>query len=185
MRAEQVEGGWIAKLLGTIGCFGVLMGSISLGAQVRLVTLDPGHFHAALVQKFMYPQVDAEVHVYAPEGEDLRLHLKRIEDFNARAENPTRWKELLYTGPDFLERMVKERAGNVIVIAGNNTRKTKYIEESVKAGFNVLAEKPMAITPKDFELLRKAFATAANKKVLLYDIMTERFETTSILQSEL
>jgi hypothetical protein len=24
----------------------------------RFITLDPGHFHAALVQKKMYPQVD-------------------------------------------------------------------------------------------------------------------------------
>src|SRR4029077_7688475 len=55
----------------------------------------------------------------------------------------------------------------------------------VAAGLNVLADKPMAITPADFELLRKAFAEAARKKVLLYDIMTERFEITSILQREL
>src|ERR1035441_4088910 len=28
--------------------------------DVRLITLDPGHFHAGLVQKFMYPQVDPD-----------------------------------------------------------------------------------------------------------------------------
>ena len=33
-------------------------------ARFRLVTLDPGHFHASLVQKFMYPDVDSVVHVY-------------------------------------------------------------------------------------------------------------------------
>ena len=27
-------------------------------APFRLITLDPGHFHAALVQKSMYPDVD-------------------------------------------------------------------------------------------------------------------------------
>ena len=31
---------------------------------VKLITLDPGHFHAALVQKSMYPQVDPTVYVY-------------------------------------------------------------------------------------------------------------------------
>ena len=36
--------------------------------QVRLMTLDPGHFHAALVQKEMYPGVATVVHVYAPLG---------------------------------------------------------------------------------------------------------------------
>jgi predicted dehydrogenase len=157
----------------------------SRGSEVRLITLDPGHFHAALVQKFMYPHVSPVVHVYAPEGEDLTAHLKRIEDFNTRAENPTHWEEKVYAGVDFLDRMVKERAGNVVVISGKNTRKTEYIERSVKAGFNVLADKPMAITPTDFELLRKAFDEAAEKKVLLYDIMTERYEITTILQREL
>ena len=46
-------------------------------ADVRLVTLDPGHFHAALVQKSMYPQVDPVVRVYSPGGADLDEHLKR------------------------------------------------------------------------------------------------------------
>lgn len=154
--------------------------------DVRLITLDPGHFHAGLVQKFMYPQVSPVVHVYAPKaGPDLNEHLKRIDSFNNRAENPTRWEEKVYTGPDFLKRMVKERKGNVVVTSGNNSNKTDYIYQSVAAGLNVLADKPMAITPAGFKLLRKAFDTAENKNVLLYDIMTERFEISSILQREL
>jgi predicted dehydrogenase len=43
----------------------------------------------------------------------------------------------------------------------------------------------MAITPQAFPLLRKAFERAAQKKVLLYDIMTERYEITAILMREL
>ena len=39
--------------------------------EVRLMTLDPGHFHAALVQKSSYPQVDPRVHVFAPDGPDV------------------------------------------------------------------------------------------------------------------
>jgi predicted dehydrogenase len=152
---------------------------------VRLITLDPGHFHAGLVQKFMYPQVSPVVHVYAPEGPDLREHLKRIEAFNARSNNPTHWQGEVYAGPDFLERMLRDKAGNVVVLAGNNARKTEYIERAVSAGFNVLADKPMAITPANFDLLRKAFTRAAANHVLLYDIMTERYEITSILQREL
>ncbi len=49
----------------------------------------------------------------------------------------------------------------------------------------MLADKPMGIIPRDFNLLRKAFARAQKENVLLYDIMTERFEITSILQREL
>ncbi|MGO8928607.1 MAG: putative oxidoreductase C-terminal domain-containing protein [Limisphaerales bacterium] len=153
--------------------------------DVRLITLDPGHFHASLVQKFMYPQVSPVVHVYAPAGLDLEEHLKRIEAFNTRTDQPTHWEEKVYTGPDFLERMLAEKAGNVVVLAGNNARKTEYIDRSVAAGFNVLADKPMAVTPTDFKLLRKTFNRAAANKILLYDIMTERYEITSILQREL
>jgi len=133
----------------------------------------------------MYPQVSPVVHVYALAGPDLQAHLQRIDDFNARPENPTHWQEQVYTGADFLERMAAERAGNVVVISGNNARKTEYIERAVEAGFNVLADKPMAITPADFDRLRRIFPAAAARKVLLYDIMTERSEVTTILQREL
>src|SRR5690348_3390461 len=71
---------------------------------IRLITLDPGHFHAGLVQKFMYPQVSPDVHVYAPAGPDVQEHLQRVESFNKRADNPTHWQENVCTGPDFLER---------------------------------------------------------------------------------
>ena len=50
-------------------------------APSRLITLDPGHFHAALVQKSMVPGVSPEVHIYAPAGPDLDLHLERIRAF--------------------------------------------------------------------------------------------------------
>jgi len=152
---------------------------------VQLVTLDPGHFHAALVQKSMYNDVDSVVYVYAPEGNDLKLHLDRVNGYNTRSESPTHWKEVVYKGNDFFEKMIAEKKGNVVVLAGNNQKKTEYILKSLEAGFNVLADKPMAITPGDFELLKKAFDVAKEKNLLLYDIMTERFEINTILQREL
>src|SRR5882762_5286584 len=112
---------------------------------VRLITLDPGHFHAALVQKVMYADVDSTVHVYAPEGPDLKMHLDRINAFNGRAENPTHWNEVIFGGDHFLERMIEEKAGNVVVLSGNNQRKTEYILKSLEAGLNVYADKPMVI----------------------------------------
>ena len=154
-------------------------------ARFRLLTLDPGHFHASLVQKFMYSDVDSVVYVYSAGGDDLAQHLARIESFNKRGDQPTHWVEKAYTGKDFLERMIADRAGNVVVIAGNNARKTEYIVRSIDAGLNVLADKPMVRTPDDLVKLRQAFQTAARKKVLLYDIMTERNEVTTALQREL
>jgi len=152
---------------------------------VRLITLDPGHFHAALVQKTMYDDVDSVVYVYAPEGNDLNLQMDKINGYNTRAESPTHWKEIVYTGNNFFEKMIAEKKGNVVVLSGNNHKKTEYILRSLQAGLNVLADKPMAITPEDFDVLKKAFEVAKEKNLLLYDIMTERFEINTILQREL
>jgi predicted dehydrogenase len=163
----------------------MLLPASTQAQEVRLMTLDPGHFHAGLVQKFMYPQVDPVVQVYAPAGPDLQEHLKRVEGYNTRADSPTHWQEVVYAGPDFLEQMLRQKAGTVVVLAGNNLRKTEYIDRSIQAGFNVLADKPMAITPDGFTLLRQDLALAARAKLLLYDIMTERYEITTILQREL
>lgn len=163
----------------------VMTRSVIASETMKLITLDPGHFHAALIQKKMYPQVSPVVHVYAPEGPDLTNHLNRIEAYNTRMENPTRWEERVFAGPDFLELMSREHAGKVVVISGNNRRKTEYIRQAVSIGLHVLADKPMAITPEDFEQLCKVFKSAQEKKALLYDIMTERYEATSALQREL
>lgn len=152
--------------------------------QVKLITLDPGHFHAALVQKSMYPNVDSVVHVYSPGGSDLQLHLGRIENFNKREEDPTNWKEEVYTGPDYFEKMLLDKPGNVVMLSGNNKRKTEYITKSLDAGLNVLADKPMVIDSTGFRLLKQAFATAEKNNLLLYDIMTERYEITTMLQRE-
>ena len=77
--------------------------------EVRLMTLDPGHFHAALVQKEMYPGVARRVHIYAPLGPDLLAHLGRVAGFNARPERPTDWELEVHTGPDFLQRLLEGR----------------------------------------------------------------------------
>jgi predicted dehydrogenase len=151
---------------------------------IKFMTLDPGHFHAALIQKSMYHDVDSTVHVYAPAGPDVEMHLSRIEGFNSRDENPTKWREKIYIGNDFLQKMIDEKAGNVAILSGNNQRKTEYIKHSLQAGFNVLADKPMAIDSAGFNELKEAFSIAEKKELLLYDIMTERYEITTMLQRE-
>lgn len=164
---------------------------------VHLITVDPGHFHAALVQKFMLPGVDPAVQVFAPASDDLDQHLKRVESFNSRAENPTHWTEKVYAGDDYLRQALQaiggnksdtasaERGARVVVLSGNNARKSEYITAFIDAGVNVLADKPMVIRPQELPALEAAFAKARENKVLLYDIMTERFEITTILQREL
>ena len=173
--------------MGLVAC-GVFTAALTTYAseeKVKLMTLDPGHFHAALVQKAMYPEVDPEVHVYAEQGSDLDLHLARIEGFNTREENPTSWRTVVHESSDPLKEMLAAKPGNVVVLSGNNQLKTERILASVKAGLHVLADKPMAINPEDYELLKEAFNVAEQNGVLLYDVMTERHEITSILQREL
>ncbi len=155
--------------------------------MVKLITLDPAHFHAALVQKSMYPDVDSVVHVYAPSPDELGLkeQLNYINQYNSRTENPTHWVEKVYTGPNFLQKMLSEKKGNVVVLAGNNERKTEYIKKSIDDGLNVLADKPMAINTTNFDTLLHAFEDAKKNNVILYDIMTERSVMATVLQKKL
>ncbi len=154
-------------------------------APYQLMTVDPGHFHAGLLQKSVLMDVDPTVHVYAPEGPDVEDHLNRIESYNTRAENPTNWKEEVYVGPDFFEKMIQDKPGNIMVVAGNNAKKTEYIHRAIKAGINVLADKPMVINSEDFDLLKETFELAKKNNVMLYDIMTERHEITIMIQRAL
>ena len=157
----------------------------STKATYQLMTLDPGHFHAALVQKMQLDDVDPTVYVYAPEGSDVQDHLNRIKGFNTRPENPTNWIEEVYTGPDFFEKMIQDKPGNIMVVSGNNAKKTEYIKKTIEAGINVLADKPMVINSDKFDMLKEAFELAEKNNVLLYDIMTERHEITTMIQKEL
>jgi len=159
--------------------------SQSVLGKIKLITLDPGHFHAALVQKTMSPRISPTVFVFAPAGPDLVDHLQRITGFNRRLENPTQWEEIVYDKADYLEAMLREKPGNVLVTAGNNRKKTGYIKSAVDTGIHVLADKPMCIDLAGWHLLRAAFDSAERNGVLLYDIMTERYEITTILQKEL
>ncbi|MCA9731854.1 oxidoreductase [candidate division KSB1 bacterium] len=153
--------------------------------EVKLMTINPGHFHAGLVQKTMYDQISPDAYVYAPAGPDVEDHLNRIEGYNNRTQNPTHWREHVYLGEDFFNKMLQDKKGNVLVTAGNNKEKTQYIKAAVDAGIHVLADKPMCIDENGFTLLKDAFASAEKNGVLLYDIMTERSEITTLLQREL
>lgn len=150
--------------------------------KAKLMTLDPGHFHAALVHKTMYPEVDSAIYLFAPEGPEVRDFLAKIEAYNTRQELPTAWNIKNYLGPDYLEKMIAEKPGKVMIVAGKNSKKIDYILEAVKAGIHVYADKPLVISPEGFEKLKEAFQIAQENNLLIYDIMTERFESTTVMQ---
>jgi predicted dehydrogenase len=149
------------------------------------MTIDPGHFHAALVQKEMYPGVASRVHVFAPLTADLLQHLNRIAAFNARREDPTAWELEVHGCEDFFERMLRDRPGNVVMLSGRNRGKIDRIAASVEAGLHVLADKPWILKSDDLPSLETTLAEADARGVVAYDIMTERFEVTSALQRAL
>lgn len=153
--------------------------------EVHLMTLDPGHFHAALVQKEMYEDVSPQVDVYAPLGPDLLAHLNRILGFNTRKDQPTNWRLDIHAGQDYLERMIQEKPGNAVVLSGRNDRKIHRMEAALAAGINVLADKPWILTTADFHTLQRVLDLAEARGLIALDIMTERHEITSILQKEL
>jgi len=175
----------LVVLAGFVICSGLYLKGGELVTDARLIVVDPGHFHAALVQKEMYPWVAKQVSVYAPLGPDVLEYLNRIALFNARPENPTSWEIELHTGPDFFERMLREKPGNVAVLAGRNRPKMERIRASVEAGLNVLADKPWIIASAEMPVLERALSDAGEKGLVAYDIMTERYEITSILQRQL
>ncbi len=152
-------------------------------APIRFMTIDPGHFHASLVHKEMYPGVvSPQVSIYAPFGPDLLGHLGRLSLFNNRADNPTKWQYEVHSGPDFFERMLKERPGNVVMMAGRNRIKIDYIEGSVNNGLNVLADKPWIIRAENLPKVEAVLNKATKNGLVAYDLMTERYEVTTMLQ---
>src|SRR5437868_13872486 len=92
----------------------------SVMPETSLVVVDPGHFHATLVQAEMYPGLSPLVRVHAPLGPDLIDYLSRIARYNRRPEAATDWRLEEHAGPDFLTRMRDEPPGGVVIFSGHN-----------------------------------------------------------------
>lgn len=144
------------------------------GGKTGITIVDPGHFHASLLLKHQLEGVDRTVHVYAPEGNELEDFKTLVSSFNNREDSPTDWILDIHASNDFLDSLPKAGKKDIAIISGNNRAKARYIATCIDKGYNVLADKPMAINSDDFHLLKKAFANAEKKGLVLYDMMTER-----------
>jgi predicted dehydrogenase len=153
--------------------------------QIRLITLAPGHFHAALVQKRMLPEVNRRSYVYGPLDADTIAHLNRLASYNSRLDDPTSWEIDFRSGPNWPERFAREQPGNTVVISGRNKPKIELMRLAIGSGLNVLADKPWVIDSADFPKLEELFQEAALREVLLWDVLTERHEITNLLLREL
>ncbi len=148
------------------------------------MTLAPGHFHAALVQKRALHGVHHRAHVYAPLDGDTLAHLARVASFNARHDNPTAWELDVRAGADYLNRFAREQPGNTVVLSGRNKPKIDLMRLAVENGLHVVADKPWIIDHADFPKLEDLFRQAELRDALVWDVLTERFEITNWLQRE-
>jgi predicted dehydrogenase len=152
---------------------------------MRLIVLDPGHFHATLLQKDMYPELAPRVAVYSPLGPELLDYLHRVSLFNSRAAHPTHWELDIHATGHSLDELLRDRAGDIVVFTGRNRGKIDRMLQTLSAGFHVLADKPWIISSADMPKLAQSLDLAGRQGVIAYDIMTERYEVTSELQREL
>ncbi len=137
-----------------------------------LVIFNPGHFHAALALRYRHRALSEDVFVYAEEGPDLERFLALVESFNRREADPTGWNLHIYRGAGCLERLIAERKGDIVVVAGKNDRKLESIARLQAAGFSVLGDKPWLIEEQQLGLVRQV----ARSKPLAMDMMTERHD---------
>lgn len=152
---------------------------------IRLMTLAPGHFHAALVQRVALADLARRAFVYAPLGDDLVQHLGRVAGFNARPDDPTDWHLDVRAGADYLDRFRREVPGHVAVIAGRNRPKIDHVLAAVTAPCHVLVDKPWVVSAADLPKLAEVLRQADLREVVAWDLMTERYEIANLLMREL
>ena len=146
-----------------------------------VMVLDPGHFHASLPLKYPNPRLSEDVYVYAPDDDELDRFLNLVESFNRRESHPTAWRLHVRHGEDSLAQLLRDRPGDLAILAGKNDDKSKKIAALTKAGINVLADKPLVIDRSGLTSLREALASDAT----VADLMTARQDACLQLQREL
>lgn len=167
----------IAVLLWAVGCASDNGSDTGNEEKAKLTVIDPQHFHAALLQKHAHPGIDSVVHLFADSSATAEGYKQLITQYNTQEEEPTQWEIIDYYGPDFLEKAFEPAAGNVVVLAGDNQRKIDYIQASVQHGRDVFADKPLVIDAAGYQKLSTLMEDEkAEESVLVYDMMTERYD---------
>lgn len=150
-----------------------------------LLFYEPGHFHAALTLRCVNPRVHPDVHVYAQPGPDRDAFLALVDAFNTRGHDPTHWRVHVHEdGTDLLARLIEEKRGDAVILAGKNDRKIDTIAALHAAGIHVLADKPWAVNEAAIAPLTTATAGTAGS-ALAMDIMTGRHDVIARLRKRI
>jgi len=153
-----------------------------------LMFLDPGHFHAALTLRERHPLVSDEVVVFVSEGpgeggggREVAEFLDLLAAFNRRPQRPTRWRAVVRAGPEPLARLLQERPGDVVILAGRNDRKMALVRRLHDGGLHVLADKPWITSASALPDVRHVLAGGAR----VMEMMTGRHAATSSVAERL
>ena len=85
-----------------------------------------------------------------------------------RADDPTHWRLHLHDGAGLLQRVVEERQGDFVVLAGRNDTKLATIASLTQAGLPVLADKPWLTDSRQLPYL----AQVTTGSCVAMDLMT-------------
>ena len=146
-----------------------------------LAFLAPGHFHATLTLRETNPRVSPEIFVYATAGPELDDFLALVDRFNRRAARPTGWRPRVQVCDDPLARLLAERPGDLVVLAGRNRGKARVIRRLHEAGLHVLADKPWLVEPGDIDDIRASLGGAP----IVREMMTGRRDAVARLVKRL
>src|SRR5262245_19447438 len=181
MRMVTADSGWSREAVGPPGsgsCDQDHTRCRTIAAMHTLMFLAPGHFHAALTLRERNPLVSDEIAVYASDEVEVREFLDLVASFNARPERPTAWRPVLRVGGDPLARLLAERPGDLVIVAGRNDRKLGWIRRLHDAGLPVLADKPWMAGGAALDDLRQALGGPP----LAMEMMTGRHEITTAVE---
>ena len=155
--------------------------------SIRLMTLAPGHFHAALCRSGWSPRHPPRLRLRPRSTPTPLAHLDRIAAFNARPDDPTD----LGSGPP-------RRAGLARPLRSANspaTRSSSRGRNRPKIDLMRLAVARTACTSSPTSRGSSSSPTSRSsrgcsarptlREVLAWDVMTERHEVTNLLQREL
>jgi predicted dehydrogenase len=116
-----------------------------------------------------------------PRGGELGEFLGLVEAFNRRAERPTRWRAEVRTSDDPLGLLLRERSGEVVILAGRNDSKMALTRRLHDAGLHVLADKPWMTRAAALADVRHVLGGGAR----VMEMMTGRHAGTSIVAERL
>jgi predicted dehydrogenase len=150
-----------------------------------LIFLEPGHFHAVLTLRERHPLVADEVFVYVRKDADgdreAAEFVGLLDAFNRRSQRSTQWRPVVRAGPEPLTRLLEERPGDVVILAGRNDRKMALVRRLHDRGLHVLADKPWITSATALLDVRHVLSGGAR----VMEMMTGRHATTSSVAERL